>query len=182
MGDDKTSLELYKKSQDAADKFDYFVCAVSGSLFAYIAEHYSPKPLAIDVYLLEPISLLLLAASFICGVKRIAVCVGLIHIDQKISVCDERQDFDQHAILNRVRNKGKAQSWTWYIWRDRLLVCGFVAILAAKVLQPYGADSSAHASASAQPAHIQSQTLHSSASPIPFQLPAAAHMTNKPPK
>lgn len=71
MDESQTVLEIYKKGHEAADKFDYFVCTVAGAIFAYDAEHYTPKHFGFDFYLLEPISLLLLAMAFVFGLKRI---------------------------------------------------------------------------------------------------------------
>ena len=71
MGVSPETLSIYKKAIEAADKFDYFVCTVAGAIFAYSAQHYSPRRLDFDWPLLEPISLLLLALAFYFGLKRI---------------------------------------------------------------------------------------------------------------
>jgi hypothetical protein len=174
MGDDQPALELYKKGKDAADKFDYFVCTVSGAIFAYIAQHYTPKVLAIDAATLEPVSLLLLAGSFFCGLKRIELGATIIHIDRDLTVLIRQESMDAAERLKPVLAHAQAKSKRLYIWRDRLLLAGFVAILASKVLQPYGADSSAHATASAPPSHIQSPAVHPVTIPAASPLPEAA--------
>jgi hypothetical protein len=178
MGDNPPALELYKKGKDAADKFDYFVCTVSGAIFAYIAQHYTPKVLAINAALLEPVSLLVLAGSFFCGLKRIELGATIIHIDRDLTILIQQQSMDAAERLKSALSQAQARSKRLYIWRDRLLLAGFVTIFLAKVLQPYGENSSAHATTIAQPAQIQAQSVQPMASPIPFQ-PAMTAGTNK---
>jgi hypothetical protein len=65
------SVGVYELMHAAEVKFDYFVCGVSGALFAYIAQTYSPQKIELGVSLLMPLSLIFLAGSFYCGLKRI---------------------------------------------------------------------------------------------------------------
>jgi|SRR5665213_146389 len=171
--------QLYNKGKDAADKFDYFVCTVAGAIFAYIAQHYTPKILAIDAASLEPVSLLLLAGSFFCGLKRIELGYRIIHLDREFSILVQSPSMDAAERLKPVISKSRARSKCFYILRDRLLLAGFVTIFAAKVLQPYGADSSAHTTIAAPSADIQSPAAHPVASPIPKISPVAPNTTNK---
>ena len=165
--------ELYSKGKDAADKFDYFICTVSGAIFAYIVQHYSPKVLAFDAATLEPVSLVLLAFSFYFGIKRIELGAMIIHIDRDLTQLIHQGSLDAAEQLKPVLSHAQAKSKGLYIWRDKLLLAGFGAIFLAKVLQPYGADSSAHATATAQPVHIQSPSVHPVAIPIASPLPVA---------
>src|ERR1043166_9989049 len=71
MGDKKQSDDLYKLIQDSTDKFEYFIPTVAGALFAYVGQHYEPRQLELNWTLLEPITLLLLGASFWLGVSRL---------------------------------------------------------------------------------------------------------------
>lgn len=173
MSDSHPLLEIYKKGQDAADKFDYFVCGVTGAVLTYIAQQYSPKPLAIDVHLLEPVAILILAGSFFCGLTRLRWCAAIIHVDFDLGHAREKNDLPKVEALTGLICSARATAKRLYTWRDRLLYVGFFAIFLAKVLQPYGADSSAHATATAQPSQIQSPAAHPVSSPVPSPLPAA---------
>jgi len=205
MGDDKTSLELYKKAHAAADKFDYFVCAVTGAIFGYEAERFSPNRMALDFHLLELISILLLAASFWFGLEKLRYSVRWTYINRDLNDSDEKsllignelkddkaaerpkygealrdvmsQKFSDHRIksefLAAQLQKVEAVGSRWEVARDILLIAGFLAIVAARILQPYGADSSAHAAATAQPSHLELTTTHSLAIPASIQLPPA---------
>jgi len=166
--------ELYSKGKDAADKFDYFVCTVAGAIFAYIVQHYTPKVLAWDAATLEPVSLVLLAFSFYFGIKRIELGATIIHIDKDLTQLIHQGSLDAAEQLKPVLAHAQAKSKSRYIWRDRCLLYGFGAILLAKVLQPYGADSSDHATATAQPAQIQSPSAHQVTIPVASPLPVAS--------
>jgi hypothetical protein len=63
------SLIAHKNWQESSDKFDYFICGVSGSLFAYIAQTYTPQ--RFETLPIEPLALLFLALSFYTGAVRI---------------------------------------------------------------------------------------------------------------
>jgi hypothetical protein len=65
------SLEVSKMTFAATEKYDYFICGVTGALFAYIAQTYSPQKIGINISSLEPLSLLLLVAAFFTGLMRI---------------------------------------------------------------------------------------------------------------
>jgi hypothetical protein len=65
------SVGVYDLVHAAEVKFDYFVCSVSGALFAYIAQTYAPQKIELGIPILMPLSLIFLAASFYCGLRRI---------------------------------------------------------------------------------------------------------------
>jgi hypothetical protein len=71
MNDAKPHRELFQASAEAQDKFDYFMCATSGALVAYIVQTYEPQQIGWATASLEPVAILLLAGSFIFGLKRI---------------------------------------------------------------------------------------------------------------
>lgn len=77
------SIEVFKTSQAAWDKFDYFICSVAGALFAYIAQTYSPLRLSLGYPLFEPLALLFLSASFLVGLLRIECCGHLGTLNSK---------------------------------------------------------------------------------------------------
>jgi hypothetical protein len=62
---------MFGKSHEGAVKFDYFICTVSGALFAYIGQTYTPHRVDFSSSILEPLSLVFLALSFFLGLKRI---------------------------------------------------------------------------------------------------------------
>jgi hypothetical protein len=90
MDASQTALELFRKGHEAADKFDYFVCTVAGAIFAYSAQHYSPRRLDFDWPLLEPISLLLLALAFYFGLKRIEASRTVTQINHSVVDCEDK--------------------------------------------------------------------------------------------
>jgi hypothetical protein len=71
MSDSKSFRQLYQTSTEAQDTFDYFICATTGALVAYIVQSYTPQRLALNPSSLEPLAILLLAGSFFLGLKRI---------------------------------------------------------------------------------------------------------------
>jgi hypothetical protein len=71
------SIEIFGRAQASSEKFDYFVCGVAGTLFAYIAQTYQPERLNLGTSSLEPISLVLLGLAFYFGIKQIEVSVAI---------------------------------------------------------------------------------------------------------
>ena len=196
----QTTLEIYKKAHDAADKFDYFVCTVTGAIFGYEAERFSPNRLDLDFHLLELVSILLLAAAFWCGLQKLRYSILGTRINHQLNDSEEKSlqlaqmlkqpeyqnelsqqmilaDIRKHRTLVDISNaqlpKESAAARNYYIWRDILLVAGFLAIVAARIWQPYCVDSSAHATATAPPAQIQLPAAHLPDTPTSIQLPPA---------
>lgn len=162
--------ELFSKGHESASKFDYFVCSVAGAIFAYTAEHYVPKRFAWSFSMLEPLSLLLLAASFYCGFKRLHFAALGTQINHLINDHEEKAsqlakatgtEPNDAAINSQVRqlmvydmkkhvaealaldprlDAANALAKNHYSLRDFFLMCGFACIFLAKLLQPYEAD------------------------------------------
>ena len=65
------TVELFARAQESQEKFDYFVCGISGALFAYLGPLYTPRKLAFDASLFEPLALSCFIVSFYMGLKRI---------------------------------------------------------------------------------------------------------------
>ena len=63
--------EVFGLSHKSSEKFDYFLCSVSGALFAYIAQTFTPQRLDNPFSALQTASLLFLAISFYAGIRRI---------------------------------------------------------------------------------------------------------------
>jgi hypothetical protein len=75
------STDYFGQMQESSEKFDYFVCGVAGALFAYIGQSYHPQKLVFGISVLEPISLLMLAASFFVGLKHLEMVLVVRRIN-----------------------------------------------------------------------------------------------------
>jgi hypothetical protein len=69
---------LFKAHRESSEKFDYFVCGVSGALFAYLGQKFDGTT-PILAFSFELAALGALATSFYYGLKRIELsitCLG----------------------------------------------------------------------------------------------------------
>lgn len=163
-----SSTELFAHHVEATEKFDYFICGVTGAIFAYVVQHYTPSKLAFSPSVLEPVGLVLLVAAFFVGLKRIEVLVSSrrgnyliaqageqanaalkaqfsndIPIRGGTVVSAESAEAQRHrAIKEREALEKKMdvvskKGMLLYRWRNYLLMAGFIALLAAKILEPY---------------------------------------------
>jgi hypothetical protein len=90
---EKRSLIAYTGSKESEQKFDYFLTGLTGVLFAYIAQTYTPRKLNFSPDSLEPLSLVFLGLAFFYGLKRI-----------ESSVCVHR---DNHSMLDHQEKAGE---------------------------------------------------------------------------
>jgi hypothetical protein len=97
MDTNPVTLELYKRGNEAVEKFDYFICGVTGAAFSYQIQHYDPKVLRFDSHALEPLSLLLLGLSFFFGVNRLAASSLAANINHRME--DARDKAEQCARM-----------------------------------------------------------------------------------
>ncbi|HWQ90823.1 MAG TPA: hypothetical protein VN673_04070 [Clostridia bacterium] len=67
-------IEVATWANEAEQKFDYFICGVTGALFAYLGEHFSPRKFEWGVSALEPLALCFLVGAFFVGLKRLQYC------------------------------------------------------------------------------------------------------------
>jgi hypothetical protein len=65
---------LYKAHRESSEKFDYFVCGVSGALFAYLGQKFDGTT-PVLAFILEVAALGALATSFYYGLKRVEISV-----------------------------------------------------------------------------------------------------------
>jgi hypothetical protein len=72
---------LFDRTHKALEKFDYYLCTVAGALFAYIVQTSPPQRLDNFFSIFQTVSLLLLAASFCCGIKRIQTANLVTRLD-----------------------------------------------------------------------------------------------------
>jgi hypothetical protein len=91
MGDRSTGI--YGMAHAATEKFDYFICSVTGALFAYIAQTYQPQKIDNIFSILQTLSLLILFVSFFSGIRRIQ----LVNLNTRIN----------HAMLQASEKAGK---------------------------------------------------------------------------
>lgn len=79
----ESTIAAFERSSKAQIKFDYFMCGVAGALFAYIAQTYAPQKLDNCFSILQTASLLMLAISFYCGIKRIQTTNAVLRLNYK---------------------------------------------------------------------------------------------------
>jgi hypothetical protein len=65
------SDKLHENYQQAVEKFDYFVLAVTGALCTYISQVYKPAKIDVNPATLELLSLLLLVGAAVAGFRRV---------------------------------------------------------------------------------------------------------------
>jgi hypothetical protein len=165
------SIIAFEGYREGIQKFDYFVSGLTGAIFAYVAQTYSPKQLGFGASSIEPLALVLLAISFFIGLKRIESSNVMMRVNHEMLDASEKAgqaataldsgmalardalsgkivsrdqlEFNRRYQMDRsekaaealqaVRAKGDRH----YRHRDLFLILGFIAILLAKILQPY---------------------------------------------
>lgn len=75
------SLEAWKSWKQAQLKYDYFVVALTTTLFAYIGTKYIPEKLSFSQNSFELLALMILVVSIIAGIKRLEIDLTLQSID-----------------------------------------------------------------------------------------------------
>ncbi len=84
MGMAQRGIVAYEAFRSESGKFDYFMCALIGAVFAYIAESYRPHELTFGPTLLEPTAVVLLAIALFCGVKRLERVVVTLMVNHTL--------------------------------------------------------------------------------------------------
>jgi hypothetical protein len=153
-------IELYRRGQEAAEKLDYFICGVAGALFAYIGQTYQPHKIEFGITLIEPFSLLCLAAAFLAGLRRIEASNAEVNIEHDQLKLDaqieglaklmekDRALFEpqwaaaasRRLSLGKVFLEARAKASRYYHIRNRFLICGLSAVFLSKLLSPYAAN------------------------------------------
>lgn len=77
----KRSVDLFKKANESREKLDYFMCSVAGALFAYAVQNYTPRKIAWDSSILEPLALACLVFGFFAGIRRIEHTILVTHLN-----------------------------------------------------------------------------------------------------
>ncbi len=98
------SADMYGKAHEGSEKFDYFVCGISGALFAYIGQQYTPHKIEFSLSLLEPLSLVFLLLSFYAGLKRIETVNKCTMVNHKILEAAE----SARNLADQLREAGES--------------------------------------------------------------------------
>ncbi|AZC94219.1 hypothetical protein [Pseudomonas chlororaphis] len=126
-------LQLKVAHNEAASKLDYFILGVTLAICAYLAQTNPYAQLGVnkETFLLG--SLLVFAASAICGFKRIESTIAAIRINA--TILEEPNLQVQAYCLQRLRDSQEPH-W-WYVIRNYLLGAGLLCYLATKVWDTY---------------------------------------------
>ena len=118
---------------EAASKLDYFILGVTLAICAYLAQTnpYAQLGANKETFLLG--SLLVFAASAICGFKRIEAAIAVLRMN---AAALEERDLQLRAYCIK-RLKEDRESHNWYIVRNYLLAAGLLCYLATKVWATY---------------------------------------------
>jgi len=90
------SADVYGMTHAATEKFEYFICGVTGAIFAYITQTYQPQKLDNIFSVIQTVALVILAVSFFAGIRRIQ----LFNLKTRLN----------HALLEASEKAGRATS------------------------------------------------------------------------
>ena len=132
-GQPSTASQLIMMHNEAATKFDYFILGVTLAICAYLAQTnpYAPLDTNKETFLLG--SLLVFAASAICGFKRIESSIAMLRMNA--DVLKEPNPVIREKLLNHLRNS--RESHRWYVARNHLLLTGLSCYVVTKVWAAY---------------------------------------------
>lgn len=126
-------LLLKTTHNEATSKLDYFILGVTLAICAYLAQTnpYAQLDINKETFLLG--SLLVFAASAICGFKRIESTIAAIRMN---ALALEEPDPQMRAYFIMQLNE-RREPHNWYRARNYLLAAGLVCYLATKVWATY---------------------------------------------
>ena len=145
----EAATEAADRYLKAAEKFDYFMAGAAGALCAYVAQHYEPTRLGINPSTLELVSLLILVASAVAAFKRleehtvVADTAAQLAMYANVAVSGDDQKISRAEAIIGTASAGTKQrraarrAELAYAWRNRLMLAGFLTLLAARVWGPY---------------------------------------------
>ncbi|MGU9818964.1 hypothetical protein ACU684_26640 [Pseudomonas sp. LF135] len=118
---------------EAANKLDYFILGVTLTICAYLAQTnpYAQLGFNRETFLLG--SLLVFAASAICGFKRIEATIAALRMNA--AALEEPNAQARAFFLKKLREDREAHNW--YKIRNYLLGAGLLCYLATKVWATY---------------------------------------------
>ena len=128
-GQPSTARQLITMHNEAATKFDYFILGVTLAICAYLAQTnpYAALSANKETFLLG--SLLVFAASAICGFKRIESSIAMLRMNA--AALEEPNRMYRAMFLKELRNS--RESHRWYVARNYLLFTGLLCYLTTKV-------------------------------------------------
>lgn len=126
-------LQLKVAHNEAASKLDYFILGVTLAICAYLAQTNPYAQLCVnkETFLLG--SLLVFAASAICGFKRIESTIAALRMNAAALEAPNAQI--RGYCLQKLR-ESRESHW-WYKARNFLLAAGLLCYLATKVWDTY---------------------------------------------
>jgi hypothetical protein len=101
------SFELFSKEHASGEKFDYFICSVSGALFAYIGQTYTPHILSSWYFFLMPIALYLLSVSFAFSTWLLRFTKEITKLNKEYVSYTEANEALQNQLLQTDKKTGK---------------------------------------------------------------------------
>lgn len=132
-GQPSPALQLKVAHNEAASKLDYFILGVTLAICAYLAQTNPYAQLGVnkETFLLG--SLLVFAASAICGFKRIESTIAALRMNAFALEAPTAQ-IRAHC-LQKLRDS--RESHRWYKARNLLLAAGLLCYLTTKVWDTY---------------------------------------------
>lgn len=133
MSGQSTVQLLTTMHNEAASKLDYFILGVTLAICAYLAQTnpYAQLGANKETFLLG--SLLVFAASAICGFKRIESSIAALRMNAA-ALEAPTAEIRAHC-LQRLRER--RESHLWYMVRNYLLGIGLLSYLTTKVWATY---------------------------------------------
>ncbi|WP_070092801.1 hypothetical protein [Pseudomonas monteilii] len=124
---------LISLHKNEASKLDHFILGITLAICAYLAQTNPYAQLGInkETFLLG--TLLVFAASAVCGFKRIEACVDSIRVNAM--ALQEANPIRREYLLEHVRERQTASRY--YLARNYLLAAGTICYLATKVWATY---------------------------------------------
>lgn len=135
MGNSQEQMERATASyNEASHKLDYFILGVTLAICAYLAQTnpYGQLGLNKETFLLG--SLLVFAASAICGFKRIENTISLMGFN---TIWLQQLEEERRRTLMKKISDGNYGGGRYYKIRNYLLFAGLLCYLAAKVWATY---------------------------------------------
>jgi hypothetical protein len=133
MSGQSTVQLLTTMHNEAANKLDYFILGVTLAICAYLAQTNPYAQLGVnkETFLLG--SLLVFAASAICGFKRIESSIAALRMNAA-ALEAPTPEIRAHC-LQKLRER--RESHRWYMVRNYLLGAGLLCYLTTKVWATY---------------------------------------------
>lgn len=157
---------LFHHTRASAQKFEYFLLAITLALLAYEGKTLAPEKLGLNAYTIQVSALLLLVMSVIAGFRHIECMIATSAVNHDVLTAqikrsrlvkgdfmyesftgkeltaDEREtaSFQLRGVEDRLTkglNDWIIKSYRWNRIRMSLLIVGFVLLISAKVLEPY---------------------------------------------